>query len=107
MAKTKITTVSYFLKRVRDSGYVADKLYTGYNNTDSRSWTVIIDPENTSIFITCFNNKNFLGEEFFEIYDGGQYIPENFRIKTSSIEVIIEYLVKFNINNKAYTYKGK
>jgi hypothetical protein len=107
MAKTKITTVSYFLKRLRDSGYVADKLYTKYSDVDPRSWTIIVDPENTSIFITCFNNKNFFGEEFFEIYDGGQYIPENFRIKTSSIEVIIEYLVKFNINNKAHTYKGK
>jgi len=57
--------------------------------------------------ITCFNNQNFLGEEFFEIYDGGQYIPDNFRIKTSSIEVIIEYLVKFNINNKASSYNTK
>lgn len=106
MAKTKITTVSYFLKRLRDSGYVADKLFSDYSLSDSRSWTVVIDPKNTSIMVTCFNNKNFLGEEFFEIYDGGQYIPENFKIKTSSIEVVIEYLVKFNINNKASTYKG-
>jgi hypothetical protein len=106
MAKTKITTVGYFLKRLRDSGYMADKLYTDYNEIDSRSWTVIIDPKVTSIIITCFNNKNCLGEEFFEIYDGGQYIPENFKIKTSSIEVVVEYLAKFNINNKASTYKG-
>jgi hypothetical protein len=106
MAKTKITTVGYFLKRLRDSGYVADKLYTDYKESDSRSWTVIVDPANTSIFITCFNNKSYLGEEFFEIYDGGQYIPENFRIKTSSIEIVVEYLVKFNINNKSSTYKG-
>ena len=107
MAKTKITTVSYFLKRLRDSGYVTDKLYTDYSIKDSRSWTVIVDPTNTSIIITCFNNKNNFGEEFFEIYDGGQFIPENFKIKTSSIEVVIEYLVKFNINNKSSTYKGK
>ena len=107
MAKTKITTISYFLKRLRDSGYVADKLYNGYSLSDCRSWTVIVDPDNTSIMITCFNNQNFLGEEFFEIYDGGQYIPDNFRIKTSSIEVIIEYLVKFNINNKASSYNTK
>jgi hypothetical protein len=107
MAKIKITTVSYFLKRLRDSGYVADKLYTDYGENDSRSWSVIVDPKITSIIITCFNNKNFLGEEFFEINDGGQYIPENFKIKTSSIEVVIEYLVKFNINNKSSTYKGK
>jgi len=107
MAKTKITTISYFLKRLRDSGYVADKLYTNYSISDSRSWTVVIDPDCTNIMVTCFNNKNFLNEEFFEMYDGGQYITDNFKIKTSSIEVIIEYLVRFNINNKAETYKGK
>jgi hypothetical protein len=106
MAKTKITTIGYFLKRLRDSGYVADKLYTDYSIKDSRSWTVIVDPDNTSVLITCFNNKNHFGEEFFEIYDGGQYIPDNFKIKTSSIEVVIEYLAKFNINNKSSTYRG-
>jgi hypothetical protein len=106
MAKTKITTISYFLKRLRDSGYVADKLYTDYSISDSRSWTVVVDPANASIMVTCFNNRNFLGEEYFEIYDGSQYVPDNFKIKTSSIEVVIEYLVKFNINNKSGSYKG-
>ena len=38
------------------------------------------------------------------MHDGGQYIPDRFKIKTSSIEVVIEYLVKFGINNKASTY---
>jgi hypothetical protein len=40
------------------------------------------------------------------MHDGGQYVPEHFKIKTSSIEVIIEYLVKFNIHNKSSTYVG-
>lgn len=106
MAKPKITTVSYFIKRLRDSGYIADKLISNYSEQDSRSWTIIIDPGGCSIMITCFNNKSFLGEEFFEMYDGDQYIPSHFKIKTSSIEVIIEYLVKFNINIKAPTYRG-
>jgi hypothetical protein len=106
MAKPKITTVGYFIKRLRDSGYIADKLITNYNESDSRSWTAIVDSGGCSIMITCFNNKSFLGEEFFEMYDGDQYIPSHLKIKTSSIEVIIEYLVKFNINNKAPTYKG-
>lgn len=105
MAKNKITTVSYFIKRLRDSGYIADKLFSDYSDQDPRCWTVIIDPRNTSIFITCFNNHNYLGEEYFEISDGNQYIPEKFKLKTSSIEVVIEYLVKFGINNKANTYK--
>lgn len=106
MAKNKVTTCSYFIKRLRDSGYVADKLFSDYSETDSRSWTSIIDPTGSSILVTCYNNYNYLGEEYFEMHDGGQYIPEHFKIKTSSIEVIIEYLVKFNINNKSSSYVG-
>jgi hypothetical protein len=105
MVKNKITTVSYFIKRLRDSGYIADKVFTDYSEQDARCWTVVIDPRNASVFITCFNNKNFFGEEYFEITDGNQFIPENFKLKTSSIEVLIEYLVKFGINNKSNTYK--
>jgi hypothetical protein len=105
MAKNKITTLSYFLKRLRDSGYVTDKLFTDYGKHDPRSWTVVIDPRVASVLVTCYNNHNELGEEYFEIYDGGQFVPDNFKIKTSSIEVLIEYLVKFGINNKSLTYK--
>ena len=104
MATNKITTVSYFIKRLRDSGYVTNKLYTDYSEGDARSWTVVVDPKGTSVFITCFNNHNFFGEEYFVIYDGGQYIPDNLKIKTSSIEVIIQYLAKYNINNKSTSY---
>jgi hypothetical protein len=106
MAKNKITTCSYFIKRLRDSGYVADKLYDSYSKADPRSWTALIDPHVSSVFVTCYTNHNELGEEYFEIYDGGQFIPDKFKIKTSSVEVVIEYLVKFGINNKASTYVG-
>jgi hypothetical protein len=101
----KITTMGYFIKRLRDSGYVVDKLYSEYAKHDPRCWSVVVDPDNTSIFITYFNNHNFLGEEYFSINDGGQFFPENFKLKTSSIEVVIEYLVKFGINNKSNTYR--
>jgi hypothetical protein len=107
MAKNKITTVGYFIKRLRDSGYITDKVFVDYAEHDPRSWTVVVDPRNSSVFITCFNNHNSLGEEYFEINDGGQFIPERFKLKTSSIETIVEYLVKFNINNKAETYYDK
>lgn len=106
MAKNKITTCSYFIKRLRDCGYVADKIFNEYNSTDPRSWTAIIDPGVASVFVTCYNNHNELGEEYFEIYDGAQFIPDKFKIKTSSIEVIVEYLAKFGINNKSSTYAG-
>lgn len=107
MSKNKLTTVGYFIKRLRDSGYVTDKLFTEYSDADCRSWTVIVDPRNHSVFITCYNNQNFFGEEYFELFDGGQYIPDRFKLKTSSIETLIEYLVKFNINNKSNSYNDK
>jgi hypothetical protein len=107
MSKNKVTTCSYFIKRLRDSGYVVDRLWSEYGMGDSRSWTVIIDPGVSSIFCTCFNNKSEFGEEYFELYDGNQFIPDQFKIKTSSIEVIVEYLVKYGINNKSAAYTQK
>lgn len=107
MAKNKLTTVGYFIKRLRDCGYVTDKIFTDYSNNDSRSWTVVVDPKFTSVFITCYNNENYFGEEYFEIHDGGQYIPDRFKLKTSSIEMVINYLVKYNINNKSKSYNDK
>jgi hypothetical protein len=104
MAKNKLTTVGYFIKRLRDSGYVTDKVFTDFSKIDPRSWTVVVDPRNSSVFITCYNNHNSMGEEYFELHDGGQFLPDRFKLKTSSIETIIEYLVRFNINNKSISY---
>jgi hypothetical protein len=107
MSKNKLTTVGYFIKRLRDSGYITDKVFTDYAEHDPRAWTVVVDPKISSVFITCFNNHNSFGEEYFEMHDGAQFIPDRFKLKTSSIETLIEYLVKFGINNKASTYNDK
>jgi hypothetical protein len=103
----KITTLGYILKRLRDSGYYAHKLFTEYNNVDPRAWTIIIDPGVSSVFCTCYVNDPFLDDTYFELHDGGQYIPGRLKIKTSSFEVLIEHLVKYNINNKAPGYNKK
>ena len=104
----KITTLSYFVKRLKDSGYIVYKIFDSYSEADPRHWTVLIDPGNASIYCTCYiNYKDMFGETFFELYDGGQYIPEKFKLKTDSIEVIISYLVKYGINNKSENYTNK
>lgn len=109
----KVTTLGYFKKRMRDSGYVVDDLFRNYSDNDPRSWTVIIDPGVASVLCTCYVNadkdniaESQYGDFYFELYDGGQFIPGKFVIKTNSIEVLMEYLVKFNINNKAAQYKN-
>lgn len=103
----KITTLGYFLKRLRDSGYYAHKLFTEYSDADPRVWTIVIDPKGASIFCTCYLNDPYVGESSIELYDGGQYIPGRLKVKTDSAEVIISYLVKFGINNKAADYSKK
>lgn len=101
----KLTTLGYFMKRLRDSGYVVDRLYTNYSVTDPRAWSVVIDPYCASIFCTCYQNDPELNASYFEMYDGGQFIkPGRVKIETSSIEVFIQYLVQFGINNKSRYY---
>lgn len=103
----KITTYGYFKKRLRDSGYLVDELYRRYSKSDPRAWSVIIDPGGASVFCTCYRNESEMDDNYFEIYDGGQFIGSGrVKIKTSSIEVFISYLVKYNINNKAYGYNN-
>ena len=40
----KITTQSYFIKRLKDSGYLVYRLFDEYSESDPRNWTVMIDP---------------------------------------------------------------
>lgn len=93
----KITTLGYTLKRFRDCGYVVHKLFADYKETDPRAWTLLIEPGGTSVFCTCYINDPYIGETFFEIFDGNQYIPGRLKIQTSSFEVIVGHLMKYNI----------
>jgi len=100
MAKNKLTTLGYFTKRLRDSGFAVQKVFTDYSDADSRQWSVVIDPARASVMCTCYVNDNDLGDTYFELYDGRHYVPGRFLINTSSIEIIIENLIKFGIDNK-------
>ena len=93
----KLTTLGYTLKRFRDSGYISNKLFTDYGNGDPRAWTIVIEPGVASVFCTCYINDPYIGETFFELYDGNQFLPGRLKLQTSSFEVIIEHLVKYNI----------
>lgn len=93
----KLTTLGYFLKRLRDSGYYAFKLFADYGDADPRAWTLIIEPGKFSVFCTCYINDPHFGESYFELYDGNQYIPNRLKLKTSSFEVLIKHLVQYHI----------
>ena len=102
--KSKPTTISYFMMRLRTSGYRVERLFTEYNDNDPRVWTAIIDPGHSSIICTCYVNRMGIDDNFFEFYDGGQFIPSNMKIKTQSIEILISHLVRYGINNKDTNY---
>lgn len=91
--QNKIRTPGYFIKRLRDNKFCVLRIFQRYGIHDSRRWTVLIDPSGASIFVTCYNNKNFNNEIMFEFNDGGNLFPKNFSISTESIEVIVQLLV--------------
>ena len=101
----RLTTMSYFMKRLRGSGYSVDRVFNGYGVLDSRAWTVIVDPGCASLFVTCYHNDPEIGRSYFELYDGGKFIPGRLKLETSSVETLIGYLVKFGINHKQQEYK--
>ena len=106
MSNNKLKTPGYFIKRLRDNGFVVIRLFSVYAKHDPRRWTVMVNPSERSVMITCYYNKTDLGEILFEISDGGAEIPKNYSIKTDSIEVIIDYLITHGVSNNI-DYRGK
>jgi len=103
VSRNKLKTPSYFIKRLRDNGFIVIKLFSVYSKVDSRRWTVMVNPTERSVFITCYLNKNEYGDVSFELNDGGFNIPKNMSINTSSIEVIIDFLITHGVsNNRLY-----
>lgn len=108
--QNKIKTPGYFIKRLRDCKYGVLRIFQEYGLHDSRKWTVLVDPGGTSIFVTCYHNRNFNNEIMFEFNDGGNFFPKNFSISTESIEVIVQLLVDKGIptiSKESNFYKEK
>lgn len=98
--KNKITTHGYFLKRLRDSGFIAVKMFKDYGLVDPRRWTIMVDPGGVSLMITCYENKGFRGDIVFELNDGGNLFHKNFNLKTKSMEIIVTTLIEKGIPQK-------
>lgn len=104
--KNKLRTPSYFIKRLRDNKFIVIKLFAVYSKADPRQWSIMVNPSEASVIITCYLNKDNLNEVLFEFNDGGRKIPKNFSIKTDSIEVIIDFLIKNGVSNNSF-YPGR
>ena len=97
--KNKIKTPGYFIKRLKDNGFVVLKMFNAYSQADPRRWTVLVDPGYHSVYITCFTNKDEKDEVLFEFDDGGINFKKGFYLKTDSIESIVNNLLEKGINN--------
>lgn len=74
-------------------------MFDSYGQQDPRKWTVLVDPEGMSIWITCYENQN-LGEIKFKIDDGGQVFTNNYFLITSSIEVVVSKLLSVGVQQR-------
>lgn len=90
----KITTESYFVKRMKDSGYNVRRLGMKFGEDDSRKWIIIIDEGVSTLYICAMKNGTF------RFYDGDRFTNSRVLHSTDSIEVIIEELNKSGIINK-------
>lgn len=80
-----------------------------YSMGDSREWTILIDPGGASVFLTLYRNSKenhgeseCLGTDYFELFDGGQFVnsPPRYKLSTKSLETVFEYLNDKGIVNK-------
>jgi hypothetical protein len=98
--KNKLKTPGYFIKRLKDNDFVTLRIFDKYSNSDPRKWTVLVDPKGSSVYITCFENTPFKGEYLFQFNDGNQLFKNSFSLKTDSIEVVVQKLLKSGVRQK-------
>ena len=90
--KNKIYTLSYFSKRLIDSGLFVTTLLK-YDEKDVRRWTVLINPNFEKILCTCIkiDPKNYF---FLFIVNSENII----KVRTESMKTILDTLNGFLIN---------
>lgn len=105
--KNKITTLGYFIKRLKDNGYIVWKIMDRYDHdTDYRKWTVLINPSQESVMVTCLLNRGGLNElPCFDFYDGGRLFQKNYSVKTESMEVIMTHLIDHQVCGDSVKFK--
>tara|TARA_R110002012_G_scaffold195733_1_gene363961 strand:- start:168 stop:503 length:336 start_codon:yes stop_codon:yes gene_type:complete len=99
--KNKLKTPGYFIKRLKDNDFVTLRIFDKYSKTDPRRWTVLIDPAGSSVYVTCFENTPFKDEYLFQFNDGNQMFKGNLSLKTDSIEVVVQKLLKSGVRQKS------
>jgi len=84
--KNRLYTKSYFLKRLRDENIICRSVDVRFANDDDRKWMIVVDPEKTTLVITCF--KKSPADFHFKVSTS----RAETRIKTESMECVISLL---------------
>lgn len=105
--KNKISTLGYFTKRLKDNNFVVWKIFNKYSQHDPRLWTVMINPGEESMFITCYINADERGSDpIFELHDGMSLFRNYAKIKTKSMEVIIKYILERGVRPDSKSFRA-
>ena len=106
MKHNKLSTQGYFIKRLKDNGYVVWRMFDKYSLGDSRKWTILVNPGFHSVYITCHVNMEMINDiPAFAFEDGGSYIRNNLKIQTESFETIMNHLMKYGIEPTSTEFK--
>lgn len=94
----KLDTPAYLIKRLKESGFIVIRLFSKYSKADPRKWTIMVDPADASILLTCYANYPFINDVTFEFNDGGRRWPKNYQLTTRSVEVLILQLIEKGVS---------
>lgn len=106
MKHNKLSTQGYFIKRLKDNGYVVWRIFDKYGLGDSRKWTILVNPGFHSTYITCHVNLEMINDTpAFSFEDGGVYIRSDLKIQTNSFETIMNHMMKSGIDPSSQHFK--
>jgi len=97
MPKNKVTTQGYFIRSLRNAGYNTSRVYDRYSPEDIRKWTIVINANTDSIFITCVDKGEWPWRGLFHIDDASNIFPQGLYINTDSTDVILKHLDEFKV----------
>jgi len=60
-------TITGFIEKIRQMGYISQPLEAKYTRADNRVWTVLISPGEQNILVTFYKNRNDLGDYGFDV----------------------------------------
>ena len=105
MPKNKITTQGYFIRRLRQSGFFVSRVYDRYSESDSRKWTVVINPTEALVSIDI-NSGQSIKEINIEKtalktnLEAAEEISRQIKIRDLSGLIVIDFIDMFHFQSK-------